>query len=164
MAQAGSSVVNFYKAYNNSLIVNSIFLISKKILQSNEKLAILCSNLEEEEYLDSKLWTASQSEFLPHMCFSAPEFEEFKKDIPVVITSDIKQVLDFKNIIILKSLEEVDILKNFTKVFFVFSNEKEEDVLNARVFWKKVSTLNDVFELKFYLQQSNMKWELNLTV
>jgi DNA polymerase IIIc chi subunit len=163
MTQSNLHTVNFYKTLNSSFLINSVSLICKKVLDLNERLIVLCDNQPEEEALDAKLWTASQSDFLPHMRFSAPEFNEFKDEIPIILTSNILEIEEVVNIIILKPIMDFEVLKNFSKVFFLFCGDKVEDVSGARDFWRCVSVLN-YFNLNFYLQKPDAKWELNTSL
>ena len=156
--------VNFYKLLDGSHLINSIFLICNKILQIDEKTIIYLKNEEQVNYFDDKLWTASQNDFLPHLTSNSGEFEEFKDEVPILLTAEKSNLINAENIIILEPNRDFEMLKSFKKVFFLFSSENEEELLNARNFWKEISNLKADFSSKFYLQNQDKKWELQASV
>lgn len=154
--------VNFYKLLDSNNLINSIFLICNKILQIDEKAIICLKNEEQVSYFDEKLWTASQNDFLPHLTSNSSEFNDFKDEVPILLTSDKQNLINAQNIIILEPNRDFEMLKSFKKVFFLFSPENEEELLSARNFWKEISSLKGEFNSKFYFQNQDKKWELQV--
>ena len=151
--------INFYKLIEEQNLINSIYLICEKIMEKGEKAILYCNTKENLAYLDEKLWTFSQSEFIPHMTKDSEEFEEFKDEVPILLTDTGENMINAENLIILKPLEDYTLLSNFSKVFFLFSSEDKEQLTEARQFWKSLSQLKN-YQCKFYEQNKDNKWEL----
>jgi DNA polymerase IIIc chi subunit len=151
---------NFYKLFENSLLVPAISTISGKIMETGEKTLTFFQTEEEMRRVDEKLWTFSQSEFMPHLTFDSDEIEEFKDEVPLLLTTRQENTIEAENLIILNPNSSFDFFAKFKKVFFLFSPEVEDELLKARNFWKEVSSKKDQFTCKFYEQGSDKKWQL----
>ena len=154
------STVNFYKLLESSLLVSAISTISSKIMESGEKTIVFFETEDEMRQVDEKLWTFSQSEFMPHLCFNAEEFEEFKDEVPLLLTTQMQNDIEAENLIVLKPFANTDFFSKFKKVFFLFSSESQQDLTDARNFWKEVASKKDKFASKFYEQGEDKKWKL----
>lgn len=149
-------VINFYKLATPEGLVGGISSICNKVFEVGEKSLIFLEDAQVMNNIDEKLWTFSQSEFMPHMKESDVEFEEFKDEVPLLLTTKEQNDIYAENLIILKPNYKTDFIKNFTKVFFLFSGSVEEELKNAREFWKNL----EGFKAKFYEQTEDMKWQL----
>jgi DNA polymerase IIIc chi subunit len=129
-------------------------------MEFGEKTLVFFDNEEQMRQVDEKLWTFSQSEFTPHMTFDAEEFEEFKDEIPLLLSTKKHNDIGAENLIILKPFNDVDFFNQFKKVFFLFSSENQQDLTDARNFWKEISSQKDKFVSKFYEQGEDKKWKL----
>ena len=151
--------INFYKLFLEELKWHSISLICSKIMEQNEKVVIFFESEEEMKFGDDKLWTFSQSEFMPHLTYDSSDFEEFKEEVPILLTCKKENLIDAENLIILKKPNEHLFFNNYKKVFFIFSNELEDDLFKARQLWKEISVMKD-FKSTFYEQGEDRKWQL----
>jgi DNA polymerase IIIc chi subunit len=154
------STFNFYKLLESSLLTSAISTISSKVMEFGEKTIVFFETDQEMNQVDEKLWTFSQSEFMPHLCFNAEEFEEFKDEVPLLLTTQKQNDIEAENLIILKPFNEVEFFINFKKIFFLFSSENQEELTNARNFWKEIASKKDKFASKFYEQGEDKKWKL----
>jgi DNA polymerase-3 subunit chi len=152
--------VNFYKLLEKGDLISTIYLVCNKIMESGGKVVIYLENEKEMTELDDKLWTASQSEFMPHLTANSPEFEEFKEEVPILLTTNMVNEIEAENLIILKPMRNFEAFKAFEKSFFLFAGSIEDELLNARAFWKEVSAMKPAFTCKFYEQSRERKWEL----
>ena len=153
-------VINFYKLFSGDILAHSISLICNKILESGEKVVIFFETDEQMKQLDEKLWTFSQSEFMPHMMETSEEFQEFKEEVPILLSTNFENVINAENLIILEKHNNFENLKKFNKTFFLFEGENVEALTKARTFWKEVSVLKTDFNSKFYEQSAEKKWSL----
>lgn len=152
--------INFYKLFEKGNLLSAISLISNKILEADEKVILFLEGEDEMKQMDEKLWSFSQSEFIPHLSENSEEFEEFKDETPILLTTKQENTISATNLIIFKKPQNIEFFKQFNRVFFLFSQENEEELLKAREFWKEVSGLKQEFASKFYEQGSDKKWNL----
>jgi DNA polymerase IIIc chi subunit len=152
-------IFNFYKLPSAEDLISSISLICNKILDSDEKAIIKLNSKENLESLDEKLWTFSSGEFLPHMSVFAKEFSEYKEEVPVLLSLSTEKEIEAENLIILNPLENIEDYKSFKRIFFLFESAKEEELKQARDFWKSISSLDaSKFTCSFYEQSEDRKW------
>lgn len=154
--------INFYKLFAFAGFIPSIAMLANKILDADEKALLFFESEEELKQMDEKLWSFSQSEFIPHLSELSEEFEEVKDEVPLLLSSNKNNAIEATNLFIFKPCTDFDFLKKFNKVFFLFNPEIEEELLEARKFWKEVSPLKNDFSAKFYEQSENSKWILKV--
>jgi DNA polymerase IIIc chi subunit len=154
--------INFYKLFSGVEKIPAISLICSKIMEVEEKVAIFLEHDDEMKQLDEKLWIFSQSEFLPHLTENSEEFDEFKEETPILLTTKKENIIEAENLMIFKKPENYEFFQNYKKIFFLFTPEVEAELLNARAFWKEVSSQKEAFFCKFYEQSSDKKWKLKV--
>jgi DNA polymerase-3 subunit chi len=153
-------IINFYKLFSSENSLSAMALICNKIFESGEKVVIYLENEEEIKTLDERLWSFSQSEFIPHMTETSEEFSEFQDEVPILLSNNFENVINAENLIILKRIESLEGFEKFNKIFFLFEGEDVESLKKAREFWKQISALKNDFQAKFYEQSEEKKWSL----
>lgn len=154
--------INFYKLLSSDLLLPSIALIANKILDADEKAILFFDMQEDLKQMDERLWQFSQSEFIPHLSELSEEFEEVKEEVPLLLSNNKDNSINASNLFIFKPCADLEFLKKFNKVFFLFSSDLEAELSNARTFWKEFSSLKEDFTAKFYEQAGDRKWSLKL--
>lgn len=157
------TIINFYKLFSLEGFLPSIALISNKILDQDEKAVLFFESEEKLNEMDERLWSFSQSEFIPHLSELSDEFEEdIKDEVPLLLSNNKNNIINATNLFIFAPCTDFDFLQKFNKVFFLFNPEIEAELLSARTFWKEVSALKEKFDAKFYEQSAEKKWSLKL--
>lgn len=144
-------------------MVNTVALICNKILDLQEKAILLLKDTSEEQTLDEKLWVFSAGEFLPHISSSSPEFKEFSSYINIAMHNAEDNIINAQNLIIFNKEINIESLKLYNKVFYVFAGDIEGELKSARELWKEVSNFKNDFTLNFYEQNADKNWVLKAT-
>jgi len=101
-----------------------------KILDSSKKIVIYNNSIERINYLDEILWTWGETKFLPHGTKKDGNIDKH----PIYLTTEKENPNKANFLIIEENLEDLDFLKSFEKVFYIFDNAKES-IDKAKAVW-----------------------------
>lgn len=146
------SRVDFYHL-QNSRLEDVLPKLLEKAYSVGKKIVVKIGNEERVEFLNSILWSYSETSFLPHGS---------KKDgsaelQPIWLTSgnDIPNQAEF---MFLVDGATVDLNKivDFERIFYIFDGSVEESLISARELWKELKMQNiDIY----YWQQAGGTWQ-----
>tara|TARA_B100001057_G_scaffold487335_1_gene569900 strand:+ start:598 stop:1071 length:474 start_codon:yes stop_codon:yes gene_type:complete len=142
--------------YNSSQrdIVADIAWLTENLFMKNNSIVIFCTDQETVEVVDDFLWANREDSFIPH---SAKKNGE-KSIYPILITTSIDEGYEHDVLLALNGvLIEEKNWQRFSKIYYFFDNEDNNEKETARSMWKSFSSLN--VECKYWINEGN-KWVL----
>ena len=94
-----------------------------------------------------------KTSFLPHLKINEEGFEE----TPLLISNEIKNPINAEFLLISNFLDDEKFLKEFEKIFYIFSPTNQNLVDEAKKNWIEYSSKN--FETLFLRKNISGKWE-----
>ena len=140
--------------YNSSQrdIVADISWLTEKLFMKNNSIVIFCTDQETVEVVDDFLWANREDSFIPHSTKKSGE----KSIYPILITTSIDEGYEHNVLLALNGvLIEEKNWQSFSKIYYFFDNEDNNEKENARSMWKSFSSLN--VECKYWINEGN-KW------
>ena len=143
----------FYNcSYRN--VVADISWLTEKLYKERDSILICCKDQETVEVIDDFLWRYKEDGFIPHSI----EKKERSSIYPVLITTDIDEEHKHNVLLALSGvfIKDQD-WQNFTKAYYFFDHQENNQKENARLMWKSLSALN--VACKYWVNKAN-KWVL----
>ena len=143
--------INFY--HLKSLpIGKALPKLLEKVISANFKVMIQAPSEEMVRQLNRELWTYTTKFFLPH----GTKEDGFASQQPIFITANNDNANE-ATILALVSNSSVENMEDFEKCIYMFDGNDEEQVKNARLDWKKYSSLGH--DLIYWQQTPKGIWQ-----
>lgn len=108
---------------------------------------------ERVEFLNSQLWTFSDTSFLPH----GSKKDGFAEQQPIWLAADAENPNNADFLVLVDGAEEPsETIQNYERVFNVFDGNSQEALAQARRLWKEYK--NAGFEVYYWQQDDNNVW------
>lgn len=108
---------------------------------------------ERVEFLNSQLWTFSDTSFLPH----GSKKDGFAEQQPIWLAADAENPNNADFLVLVDGAEESsETIQNYERVFNVFDGNSQEALAQARRLWKEYK--NAGFEVYYWQQDENNVW------
>lgn len=122
--------VNFY-CINNDIMSFIIDFISKFVNKNNEKLLLYSTSMEKIKKFDESLWVDCKDyDFLPHSIFDKnKKINEHEK---LLLSTELINDNKCNNLLLSSFVDDVNFLKFFNKVFYIFTKLNNKSVEQAR--------------------------------
>jgi len=149
--------INFYHCEENLLKSSALLLL--KLIEAKKRFLVLSDGPKENEELDKFFWSFAKIKFLPHL--TAEDLEKYKANPlkqPVVISHTAENVSSAKNLVIYQPFNQESnkkFLESFEQVFFFFD---ENNIKEARTFWKKCRDNKQENSTLKYFKQEKEGW------
>lgn len=125
----------------------------EKAYETGKSIKVKIGTPERIEFINSHLWSYSETSFLPHGS---------KKDgnaelQPIWLTTDDENPNNATILFLVDgAIADIDIVKNYDRVLNIFDGNDQESLARAREYWKTLKSGNiDTF---YWQQDSNGKW------
>ena len=146
------SRVDFYHL-QNSRLEDVLPKLLEKAYSANKKIIVKIGNEERVEFLNSILWTYSDTSFLPH----GSKKDGSSELQPIWLTSghDNPNQAEFL-FLVDGSILDIEKVVDFERIFYIFDGGVDESLSSARDLWKELKNQNiDIY----YWQQANGSWQ-----
>ncbi len=104
------------------------------------------------EFLNSLLWTYNDESFLPH----GSKKDGFGEDQPIWLSAGDDNPNKATLLFLTDGARYQEDLSSFERVFNIFDGNNEQDLQQARMFWKELK--NKGCELHYWQQDANGSW------
>ena len=143
----------FYNSSHRNVVVDISRLIEKLFKEKN-RILVCCKDLETVEVIDEFLWAYKEDGFIPHSI----DTKERSSIYPILITTNINEEFEHNILLALSGvlIKEKD-WRKFSKAYYFFDDQENNEKENAREMWKSFSALNIV--CKYWVNKEN-KWVL----
>ena len=143
----------FYNSTQRNVVADISWLIEKLFKEKN-RILVFCKDLETIEVIDNFLWAYKEDGFIPHSMAT----KETSIIYPILITTDIHEEYEHNVLLALNGvlIKEKD-WRKFSKAYYFFDDQENNEKENAREMWKSFSALNIV--CKYWIHKANM-WVL----
>lgn len=131
--------INFYQV--DDIIYKSIAPLLIKVLDENKKALIFCQDEQQVAEIDGGLWSFSKTKFVPH----GTKTDKIDHNLQPVFITNAKENSNQAEYLIMLAPAEENFLKQFDKIFYLFSSGNISD---ARKLWAKYKSQS--FALNFY--------------
>ena len=143
----------FYNCSHRNVVAD-ISWLTEKLYKERDSILICCKDQETVEVIDDFLWRYKEDGFIPHSI----EKKERSSIYPVLITTDIHEEHKHNVLLALSGvLIEEKNWQKFTKAYYFFDDQENEEKENARAMWRSLSALN--VDCKYWVNKAN-KWVL----
>ena len=142
--------------YNSSErdVVADIARLTEKLFMKNNSVVIFCADQETVEVVDDFLWAYKEDGFIPH----SSKKNRGNSVYPVLITTAMDELYKHNVLLALNGvLIKERYWPNFSKIYYFFDDEDNNEKENARFMWKSFSSLD--VECKYWIAKKN-KWVL----
>ena len=145
--------VYFYNSSQRDILAD-IAVLAEKLFLKNEGILIFCTDQETVSVVDNFLWAYREDSFIPHSINNNEETSGHS----ILITTSIDERYEQDILLVLNGglIREKDWQK-FTKIYYFFDDQDNEEKEIARSMWKSFSSLNA--ECKYWVNKKN-KWVL----
>ena len=143
----------FYNSSHRNVVAD-ISLLIERLFKEKNSILVCCKDQETVEVIDNFLWAYKEDGFIPHSI----ETKEQSSVYPILITTAISENYKHNVLLALSGIliKEKD-WRKFTKAYYFFDDQENEEKENARLMWKSLSALNII--CKYWVNKAN-KWVL----
>jgi len=143
----------FYNSSHRDIVADVAWL-TEKLFKQNNSVLIFCADRETVKVVDDFLWAYREDSFIPHISKKNGENSIY----PILITTSIDEGYKHNVLLALNGvLIEEKNWQSFSKIYYFFDNEDNNEKENARSMWKSFSSMD--VECKYWINKEN-KWVL----
>jgi len=143
--------INFYCI--NDDINNFLYKFLLQLTEKEKRIVIYSESEAKIHKLDEMLWTLQHQDFLPHGIKKDGSIEHH----PLYLTHEKENPNNSEFLLISNYLDDEEYLKQFKKIFYVFTDTNIKSFENAKKNWDFYKTRN--FGLKCLKKRDGGKWE-----
>jgi len=147
--------MNIYRV-QHSLFDSTLPRIILRILNSGNKIHLVCRNTDEMKHIDNLLWTFSKLSFIPHVT----EEDNFLSELQdVIITSKLKnadvQYINRSLVFICHEMVKNTLIQGYQSIFLIATQNMSVEKLKKYV----ECVINSKKAVKIFTQTINNTWE-----
>ena len=147
------SRIDFYHLQKQSL-EEVLPKLLQKAYETGKKIKLLVGTAERVEFINSFLWTYDDESFLPH----GTKKDGFSHTQPIYISAENDNPNNAEYLFLVDgAATDINELKNFERVFNIFDDNSDDELISAREYWKNLK--DSGAELHYWQQTSSGKWE-----